>query len=136
MATNFETGFGESPYDESRGPDPSTYEASEPKRLLYSESKFTGAMADDIYMQGSMASVLTSNNVTMDQSLAIGVIAEKVTADKSFCLFLIAGEVEGEIRPLFSTAGALIVAGAALLGWALFSRGVIGGGRTKRQVYE
>ncbi|HYE78225.1 MAG TPA: hypothetical protein VEI97_09580, partial [bacterium] len=119
MATNPGNGynFGESAYDEgTHGPDPSDYQPSEPKRLLYSESRFTGAMADDIYMQNSMASVLTSNKVTLDQSLAVGVVAEQVTAEKSFCMFLIAGEVNGEIRPLFSTAGALIVAGAALLG--------------------
>ena len=103
-------------------PDPSEYRASQPRRLLYNESRFTGALTDDLYMQNSMATILTANNVALESSVAGVVIAEKVEAKSSACLFLVAGEVNGDVRPLFSTAAAMVVAGSVLLGWALWGR--------------
>jgi|GEM_PF-5308181 len=102
--------------------DPQSYEKQEPKRLLYSESRFTGAMTDDLYMRNSLATVLTSTEAHIEQSAVGIVIADKVHCDKTATLFLVAGEVDGEVRPLFGTGAAMMVAGAFLLGWALWGR--------------
>ena len=115
-------------------PNRDDYEESQPRRLLYNQSRFTGAMTDDLYMQNSMATVLTANNVHLESSVAVGVIAEKVEAKSSACLFMLAGEVNGDVRPLFSNAGALLVSGAVLLGWAIYGR--VAKQRARRHVRE
>lgn len=102
--------------------DPSGYKKEEPRRLLYSESRFTGAMTDDLYMRNSLATVLTATEAHVEQSGVGVVIAEKVHCTNTATLFLVAGEVEGEVRPMFSTGAAMIVAGAFLVGWALWGR--------------
>lgn len=106
----------------SATPDTSSYQQAEPRRLLYTDSRFTGAMADDLYMRDSMAGVLTANDIHIEQSACGVVIAERVKAENAAALFIIAGEVEGDVRPLFSPAAAMVVAGAILLGWALWGR--------------
>lgn len=103
-------------------PTPEGYSQEAPRRLLYSESRFTGAMTDDLYMRNSLATVLTATDATIEQSGVGVLIAEKVKCENTATLFLIAGEVEGEVRPLFSTAAAMVVAGAFLVGWALWGR--------------
>lgn len=103
-------------------PTPGEYQQEAPRRLLYSDSRFTGAMTDDLYMRNSVATVLTATDATVEQSGVGVLIAEKVKCENTATLFLIAGDIEGEVRPLFSTAAAMVVAGAFLVGWALWGR--------------
>jgi hypothetical protein len=58
----------------------------------------------------------------MDKSAALFMAAEKIDARNSAAAIMLAKETSGDVRPIISLPGALIIAGAILLGLALIRR--------------
>jgi len=88
---------------------------------------FTGRQIDSVSAervdlnQCSVQSV-QAEKVTMDKSATAFMVAEKIEASNSAVLVMLAREASGDIRPIISLSGAMIIAGAVLLGFAIFRR--------------
>ena len=88
----------------------------------FSEREIDSVKADEVKLNQCNVQSIQAEKIQMDKSAVLFMAAEKIEAKNSAAMIMLAKETSGDIRPIISLPAALIIAGAILLGFAIFRK--------------
>lgn len=91
-------------------------------KVNFADREIDTVKANEVELTQCNVQSVQADEVEMDKSVALFVAAEKIEAKNSAALIMLSKETSGDVRPLISLPAAVIIAGAVLLGFAIFKR--------------